>query len=66
MVVDHLAAEHRRPSLALTKEWSRVTPKVAAVGDNTAGEGVAGTSRLGSVAETILGGGPKSVDAEER
>lgn len=66
MIIDHLATEHRRPSLALTKEWSRVTPKVAAVGDNTAGEGVAGASRLGSVAKAVLGGGPKSVDSEER
>lgn len=66
MIVYHLAAEHRCPSLTLTKEWSRVTPKVAAVGDNTTGEGVAGASRLRSVAEAVLGGGPESVDSEER
>lgn len=66
MIVDHLAAEHRRPSLAFAKERSWVTPKVAAVGDDTAGEGVSGAGRLGSVAETVLGGCPKSVDSEER
>lgn len=66
VVVDYLTAEHRRPSLALTKEWSWVTPKVAAVGDDTAGEGVAGASRLGSIAETILGGCPKRVESKER
>lgn len=66
VIVDHLAAEHRRPSLALAEERSRVTPKVAAVGDDTAGEGVAGASRLGSIAETVLGGCPKSVDSEKR
>lgn len=66
VIVDHLAAEHRHPSLALAKERSRVTPKVTAVGDDTAGEGVPRAGRLRSVAETVLGGCPKSVDSEER
>lgn len=65
MIVDHLAAEHRHPSLALAEERSRVTPKVTTIGDDTAGEGVAGSSCLGSIAETILRSCPKSVDSEK-
>ena len=65
VIVDHLATEHRHPSLALAEERSRVTPKVTTIGDDTAGEGVAGSSCLGSIAETILRSCPKSVDSEK-
>src|SRR3954452_12346876 len=65
MIVHHFTTQHSGSRLALAKERSWVAPEVATVGDDAAREGVAGTSGLWSIAESILGCRPEGVDSKE-
>lgn len=63
VIINDLAAQHGGAVVPLAEEGCRVAPEVAAVGDHAAGEGVAGTSCLGTVAETVFGSGPEGIHA---
>lgn len=66
VVVDYLATKHCRARLALAKIRRRITPEVAAVGNEAPREGVLGALRVAAIPQTVSGGGEERVHTQER
>lgn len=66
VVIHDLTTQHTRARAAFAKDRRGVTPEVAAVGGDTAGEWVAWPSSLGSIAKTVSRRREERVDAQQR
>lgn len=66
VIIDDLTSQHSNAGLPFPKVRSRVTPEIAAVGENTPREWVLGPHGPGGITQSIPCCGKESVNPEER